>query len=514
MPESTPYYAKLPYKLYLNDQFYGEGCTNVFPVFSLSPSSNYRLQIRFREAGACQIQFSTPPESRCLVPEGCVPDGITDCTAALQAAIDACPPGGTLYLPKGIYLSYPLFLHGHMMLYLEKGAVLLAGTQRDRYPVLPAYRKDKNGKNRPFASWEGIPQDSYASLLTMFDGEDIIIAGEGIIDANAQQGDWWENPKVKRGAWRPRTVYCAAVTGLTLLGVTLQNSPAWTLHPFYCSWIDVLCVHIQNPPDSPNTDGCDPESCENVRILGTEISVGDDCISVKSGKRDLALTDPRPSRNVLIRNCLLQRGHGAVVVGSETASGIDGLTICHCLMRNTDRGLRIKTRRGRGNTSILDRITMEKTLMESVLTPFAVNMFYFCDADGHSDYVRSKAPLPVTDETPEIRRIRCQEIQCKGARYAGLFLYGLPEQPIDSFVLKDVQIEFSQDPEKGMPVMMDDIEPVNRLALFAANVHQLLLENVRFTGSQGDCCQLHHVQEFICTDDSFSNQETSPGNGR
>lgn len=43
---------------------------------------------------------------------------------------------------------------------------------------------------------------------------------------------------------------------------------------------------------------------------------------------------------------------------------------------NTDRGLRIKTRRGRGNVGQIDNITFDDIVMNNVLTPFVINSYY------------------------------------------------------------------------------------------------------------------------------------------
>ena len=73
-------------------------------------------------------------------------------------------------------------------------------------------------------------------------------------------------------------------------------------------------MKIYNPDDSPNTDGIDPESCENIEIVGTKISVGDDCIAIKSGKIYLGKKLKKPTTNMSVRNCYMERGHGASLV--------------------------------------------------------------------------------------------------------------------------------------------------------------------------------------------------------
>lgn len=80
-----------------------------------------------------------------------------------------------------------------------------------------------------------------------------------------------------------------------------------------------------------------------------------------------------------VRQCCMRDGHGAVTVGSEIAAGVKDVHIRDCMFMNTDRGLRVKTRRGRGKLSVLDDISFENIDMDNVMTPFVVNSFYFCD---------------------------------------------------------------------------------------------------------------------------------------
>lgn len=489
----TAYYTRTPYTLALNGEAIDSANTNVITLFSLVPSMLYTAKVTFENGSELMCEFVTLKEEQYLdvCRFGAVSDGKTDCTAAINAAIASCTKGGTVYVPKGTYLCTPLFLKSHMTLYLDKGACILGNTDRLKYPVLPGVVQE-GGQERSLGTWEGNPLDCFASLITAIDCQDLVIAGQGVINANADKSDWWHNSKARRTAWRPRVMFFNGCTNLSVIGLTVMNSPSWTIHPYYCDNVDVLAVTIQNPYNSPNTDGCNIESCKNVRIIGTHVSVGDDCVCFKSGKYYMSHAHYKKCEELLVRNCLLDHGHGAVVIGSEISCGVDGVLVERCIMKNTDRGLRVKTRRGRGNTSIVTNITFSQIEMHNVKTPFAINMFYFCDPDGHSEYVESKLPLPVDKLTPTIGTLICNNIKATGCQYAGAFFYGLPENPIQSVCMQNVEIEFDPNAQEGHPAMLDGIEPMKKKALMALNIKELRLENVVFKGYEGkmlDICQ-------------------------
>lgn len=167
---------------------------------------------------------------------------------------------------------------------------------------------------------------------------------------------------------------------------------------------------------------------QNVEIVGVYFSLGDDCIAVKAGKIYMGAKYKRPCENLMIRQCCMRDGHGSVTIGSEMAGGVINLTVKDCLFINTDRGLRIKTRRGRGKDAIVDEILFDNIQMDQVMTPLVINCFYFCDPDGHIEYVRSKEALPVDERTPQIRSLVFKNIEAKNCHVAGAFFYGLPEK--------------------------------------------------------------------------------------
>lgn len=110
-------------------------------------------------------------------------------------------------------------------------------------------------------------------------------------------------------------------------------------------------------------------------IVGTRISVGDDCIAIKSGKLGFARKYRTPSSHITVRNCLMEYGHAGVTIGSENSGGVKDVLVTNCLFRMTDRGLRIKSQRGRGNLAVIEGITFRNITMEDVKSPFVLMPF-------------------------------------------------------------------------------------------------------------------------------------------
>ena len=500
LDEQGDYYAKLPRRIWLNGEFLREENRSVFSIYGLWPDTEYTLEAWQGEKKESEITFRTAKEFCTLNVKrfGAKGDGEKDDTNALQAAILSCPPGGRVLIPEGNYKTGPLFLKSHITVEFKPGARLALKTEREEFPVLPGMIRttDEEGEYL-LGSWEGNPLDAFAAAITGIDVEDVRIIGEGIVDGCGPQGDWWVNPKIRRIAYRPRLFYLKNCKDITVQGVTFRNSPAWNLHPTFSENLSFLNVRIEAPSNSPNTDGFDPESCKHIRMLGTVFSVGDDCIALKAGKIYMGMKYHTPCEDIEIAWCCMLDGHGGVTVGSEMAGGVKNVRVHHCFMRGNDRGLRIKTRRGRGKYAVIDDICFSDVRMEGVKTPLVVNAMYFCDPDGRTDYVQSREKQPVDDTTPTIGSIRFERVSAKGCEACVGYILGLPERPVKEILIKDSAFTFNPDGKAMTPAMARDVPECKGQGLIARFVDKITLSNVRMEGLQGkemdcqDCGELH-----------------------
>ncbi len=473
---------------------------NIVTINHLMPNTCYLLELRDEmKRSKWTEEVRTEGETAVLNVRdfGAIGDGEHLDTKAIQAAIAAAPQGARIVLPAGIYKSTPLYLKSNMTLELEEGAVLLGEQRREEYGILPPTIKGGDPKeDRYLAFWEGEALPCYASLLTGIDLKNVKIIGQGTIDGNAQNSDWWVDVKVKRGAWRPRIMYFIGCEEVVVEGLKIKNSPSWTIHPVRCKQMQFINLYLNNPKDSPNTDGINPESCTDIQILGVKFSLGDDCVAIKSGKYTLPREKRVCSRKIMIRNCLMQFGHGAVVIGSEMSGGVQEVSVEKCRFENTDRGVRIKTRRGRGDTAIVDAICIKNIKMDGVLTPFTINSFYFCDQDGKTEYVWSKEKLPKDDRTPVIGTLSFENIHCINAEVCAGFIYGLPEEKIKALKFKNVHISFKEDAKPDYPEMLSFQEKMIRHGFIFKNIIKLALEDVSIDNQLGETFIVEEVEDY------------------
>lgn len=429
-------------------------------------------------------------------------DGQTDNTAAFTAAFEYARRNGGAHLSvgSGIWRTGPLRLFSHTTLCLEADAVISFIPEPDRYTPV-------------FTRWEGVECYAMHPCLFAAGEERITLTGEGMLDGNGQV--WWEMLRRKRAAGqcspetarerelaglnkgyeqqagggggrnmqflRPPLVQFYQSADLRIEGITLCNSPFWTVHPVYCRDLTLQGLRIINPSDAPNTDGIDIDSCCNVRISDCHLSVGDDGIAVKAGSGEDGLRVNQPSREIAIRRCVVENAHGGVVVGSETAGGISGLRVEDCVFRGTDRGIRVKTRRGRGGA--IHNLVFHNLTMEDTLCPIAINMFYRCGASLADGYF-SLDPQPISPSTPSIRDITVSEIRASACRASAGFIAGLPESPIVGLRLRHCRFS-TDEADPAAPEESDmflGIPPIREKSFRILNAQEIELDDVQVHG--------------------------------
>lgn len=381
--------------------------------------------------------------------------------------------GGTLFFPSGTYLTGSIHLKSNITLELEAGAILKFSDNFDDYLPFVEVRH------------EGVIMNSFQPLIYAVDAENITIKGEGTLDGQGKA--WWteffrifvdleKNGKrdlnkyqplfekendmnmlaaetnedwhgtLNRRFFRPPFIQPIRCENVRIEGVKIMNSPFWTVNPEFCDNVTIKGITINNIL-SPNTDGINPESCKNVHISDCHISVGDDCITIKSGRDLQARKLGIPCENITITNCTMLSGHGGVVIGSEMSGGVKKVTISNCVFDGTDRGIRLKSTRGRGG--IVEDIRISNIVMNNIAREALVfNLKY------------SKMPEePKSDRTPVFRNIYVSGVTVRDVK-TPVKVVGLEEAPITGIVMRDVYIENAQQPcifENCKDLVLDDV---------------------------------------------------------
>lgn len=246
-----------------------------FTISGLAPETAVTAAVYCGETLLGEAQGCTEKarEQLLVTDFGAVGDGKTINTKALQAALDACPAGGEVVIPSGVFRTGGLRMHSDMALYLAEGAVL-QGTA-DPLDYLPKIA----------SRFEGIEQECYQSLLNLGDMDhaagpncrNVLIYGAGAICGGGQElalnvierekvllaeyltalGDKikeCENDHTIPGRARGRLINLSNCENVRITGLTLQNGASWNVHMLYSR--DITTDHcVFRSEDVWNGDG-------------------------------------------------------------------------------------------------------------------------------------------------------------------------------------------------------------------------------------------------------------------
>ncbi len=390
-----------------------------------------------------------------------------DWTLAFEQAVRTLKEkgGGTIFVPTGNYSTRSIELKSFMTLYLDAGAVLDFKDDYENYPLVEV-------------EFEGVAGQMYRPLIYAYKAEKVAVLGNGCLNGNGQRA--WKEMNILPHK-RPYLICFQECIGVQIEQVTLINSPVWTIHPLQCDNVLIKGVTIKNPPDSPNTDGINPNGCSNVRISDCFIDVGDDCIAIKAGTE--LTVNKRPCENITISNCNMIHGHGGIVIGSEMSGSIRNVTVTNCVFQDTDRGIRLKTRRRRGGA--MERLTFNNIIMDKVLCPFVFNMYYCCGTDERDRHVWDKTPYAIDEGTPVIRNLLISNVLASNVTAAAGFMYGLSEQYIENITFSNCSISMDANGEAGMPDMLTHMEPMKAAGFFLRNARNIVFHNVKIQQAVG-----------------------------
>ncbi len=448
---------------------------NIFAAITLAATSA-TAHAQFSWSKLPEVkQTSFKKDSFNIIKYGAISNGTILNTESISKAIKACNAngGGVVVVPFGIWLTGPLELKSNVNLYVQKGAMLLFTDDKTKYEIVAG-------------SYEGRSSARNQSPIWAKNAENIAITGGGVIDGN---GDIWRgitksavtesfwNARVKSGGvistdgkrWypseqfkiasetkrsmllepgkslsdyadmkdflRPNLLVLTQCKRILLEGVTFQNSGAWNLHPLMSEDLIIRNVTVKNPEYSHNGDGLDIESCKNFIVEDCVFDVGDDAICIKSGKDEEGRQRGMPTQNGIIRNNLVYKGHGGVVVGSEMSGGTKNIFIENCLFIGTDKGLRFKSARGRGG--VVEKIYARNIQMRNIdQEAIFFDMHYA--VTFATDGVR-KIDTTFGEGTPVFRDMEFENIVCEGAK-KGIFVRGLPEAAIQNIRIKNTTL--------------------------------------------------------------------------
>ena len=236
-------------------------------------------------------------------------------------------------LAPGLHEHGAIHLRSDVTLHLEDGAVLRA---------LPDYAAFAGAVS------DVVAENSDRAFLLARGQHDLAITGKGVIDGQGLL--WCSEVDPRSGArvparLRPRMLVVEDCTGFALSGVTLRQSPMWTVHLIASRNLTLRDLQIDNDMAQPNTDGVVIDSCRAVLIENVTIRAADDSICLKTSARRDGHTHG-PCEDITIRRVQAESRGAAFKIGSESHDDFRRVRFEDCTAIEATRAINIMLRDG------------------------------------------------------------------------------------------------------------------------------------------------------------------------
>lgn len=373
---------------------------------------------------------------------------------AIQKAIDECAAsgGGTVYFPAGEYSSGTLHLKSHIRLYLEAGAVLYSIKEKS------AFDKD--------------------ALIYGEDLEGITVEGRGTIDGQGRYE--WRLNDIEDDFIRPNQLMMESLgkpllrsfprkdqfgklflllrcKDVRIAGISLLDSPSWTIHPYGCQRLVIDGVYIRSSVrEGVWADGIDPDGCKDVRISNCTIETGDDAIVFYS----MNWFGPAlPCENITVTNCRLTSASSAIKFCDGNMNCVRNVTIDNCVITGSNRGIAFMDFDG-GYVSdiVLSNLTIECTRHD---------WFWWGDGDPLHFNIKRRSEvhrsIKAGTDAPagSIRNVLICNVIARGM--GSSICNGHPDRPLENITIDHLRLTIASD----------------SLAPYDKSVHALVFQRVR-----------------------------------
>jgi polygalacturonase len=324
------------------------------------------------------------------------------------------------------------------------------------------------------------------SLLWALHQNDISICGEGTIDLtdrpffdwnklrtglpaakDALLQDWQRQQCVVTAGTRPnQPIFFHDCRHLRLEGITLSNSPCWTVTFSCCEDVQVRGIRIDNNLQVPNNDGIHFSGSKNIVVSDCIIRGGDDSLAFTS------ITDPESvCERITVANCILTSRSAGIRLG-HLSGKIRDVAISNLVLKDCSRGFAIQA----GDHGWVENVTIDNVVMETRM---------FAGA-----WWGKGEPFVISAAHSASARIRGISIHHVRAHAENSILVVGQNQNVSDIVLSDLDLTFSYSPNSALFGQELDLAPAplrpsgmakNQIPwIYADDVAGLDLRNIHF----------------------------------